>query len=158
MSNIKQETAVDSAELVITSDILDADLRSACIHEAAHAAVAQHLGVSAVAEVFPSGAFDLIHEKYWIGKTRLYPSPTGRTRVLIGLAGSVAEALDDDVGREMIEMNPEDFDLSYDLSPTDADFAGNFTTADVEETVGILKKVWPTVEREAGYLAAKVRA
>jgi hypothetical protein len=150
------EQTTDSAELVITSDILDADLRSACIHEAAHAVVAQHLGVSAMAEVFPSGAFDLIHEKYWIGKTRLYPSPTGRARVLIGLAGSVAEALQDDP--EWFEMNPEDFELSYELSQTDADFVGNFTTADVEETAAILKSIWPTVEREAGYLVAKVRS
>jgi hypothetical protein len=138
---------------------LNADLRSACIHEAAHAAVAQHLGAIAVAEVFPSGTSDTVNERYWVGQTRLYTPTTGRMRVLIGLAGSVAEALDDDDGgREMIEMNPEDFNLSYDLSQTDADLAGSFTTPDVEETAAILKSVWPTVEREAGYLAAKVQS
>jgi hypothetical protein len=46
------------------------DLRSACIHEAAHEIVANHLGAPASARVFRTDTTDAAEERTWVGQTR----------------------------------------------------------------------------------------
>lgn len=68
------------------------ELLKTCIHEYGHFEIARALGVYSFVEIWRNESGDP-DEKAWRGRTNLQLKPTGETRVLICLAGVVAETL-----------------------------------------------------------------
>jgi hypothetical protein len=123
------------------------DLRQACIHEAAHEAVAIFLGGGAAeCAVWPSKTHNYLEERMWVGQTRFYmPLASPERCRLIGLAGIVAEefAGNADILPDNIFASLESGALQ--LSHSDALTAGPFDQADVEQCLQIVRQLWAEI-------------
>ena len=131
------------------------DLRLACIHEHAHAAVAGHFGIVGRVTIFenPDGSLD--GEKFFGGNFQLYAGGDAHQHRMIGLAGTVAENVDRDPGIEAWEIQ-EYLDLHViELSATDAELAGDYAEGDVEECLALVRQWWSGIAQEAKFEAAK---
>ncbi|SAK48290.1 hypothetical protein AWB79_01274 [Caballeronia hypogeia] len=68
---------------------------------------------------------------------------------MIGLVGIVAEALDDDPSYEgWFLIGSIEFGIEK-LSDTGPEMAGDFSEADIDECLSLLRTLWPSVELAA---------
>ena len=128
------------------------DLRNVCYHEHAHGQVAWHYGIPSIVEVEPNETPNPLEEKTWGGRCWYYSSlGLGERRRMIGLAGELAVLL-----LEEPDLHPQDAFDHLDLDPhalseTDRAFAGPLTYEDVEACMGLVRQLWPKIERAAEY-------
>ncbi len=142
---------------VTPQQISERELRKVAIHEAAHAVVAWHLGYLATkAEVFRvenPGEWD----RTWTGRVWFYQQPSVQDGRFIGLAGYVAEQLqDDDEITGACLLDYLDLDAA-DLSATDARFAAAHTEADLEDTLMLVRWCWEEINTRAAHLMRRAR-
>lgn len=152
-------------EQTIKEEIEARERRRAAFHEAAHLIVLSAFGGLGKARVWPntSGAID---ETAWRGQTQIWAWPgqipitsevitklnvvtplPERWRVQFGLAGMVAEYMDEgDSDAESIFSRLHDV-FEHEVSETDATSMGNdWGIADIASTVTLLKSRWEAVE------------
>lgn len=123
------------------------DLHRACIHEYAHAHVARHHGIDSHVRIADNpDAADDVEQKFFSGKCHFLADcqdPTGRRQ--IGLAGLVAEHIDDDADveawmiLESLELDP------LQLSESDGEYAGIYTEADLNSTAMLIRRLWDSI-------------
>lgn len=135
---------------------LDRELEAVAFHEAGHSAVCHHLGGYGYISIWPneSGHND---EKSWLGQfvTVSRPRTPKRWRVLIGLAGLVAEYMlrnPTTEAREPRDCAMEISDLIFmgGASESDLELIGpRWSQRDVARVLQILGICWQSVEFEA---------
>jgi hypothetical protein len=108
------------------TEIARLDLHRTCVHEAAHLSVARRLGYEANRLVWRTEVTDWRARNLYTGRTYFFGNIDDECRRLIGLAGSLAELLDDDRDIEAVEAHDMIFDGISPLSPSDAEGAGDF--------------------------------
>jgi len=124
------------------------DLHRTCIHEYAHFLVAQRFGICAWISIWRNPGGGEV-ERFYVGRTSFGTKIPKCGRPLIGLAGNIAELL--------VENRELDPDLAFevlgwgDLSATDAELAGDFTIADVNKCISLLRRLWTALEAAASY-------
>jgi hypothetical protein len=126
-----------------------ADLLRAAAHELAHAHVARRLGYLAEWRVVPTRSDALEVEKAWVGTTSFFQPLDPGHRVLIGLAGSLAELA-------LIEprCTPEEvweyFEAgAVELSASDAESVGAFSGDDVRCALAMVVELLPEILAQA---------
>lgn len=132
---------------LLTANVRLADLRAVCFHEAGHAAVARHFGLSAEWSVRPDARGDLLDHKFFSGDATIEQVRDEHVDRLIGLAGSISEAMRDTRARDSVEeVSAWIWERLSNgvlrLSPTDAASAGKFLSENVVEVVSILREHW----------------
>lgn len=119
------------------------DLWRACLHEAAHLVIARHFKVSGhirVAEHTNGGT----EERYFVGQFHpLSKITTVKAKRAIGLAGSMAELLEED--STLTECDCDDLELSE----SDATLANGYQVRDIGRTLELLRENWPEILQEA---------
>ncbi len=152
MMNAEDENEDDFA-LVNWEKVKATELRKACIHECAHAAVAQHFGapVSVTITANPDAS---IEEKFYSGHVKLSTKLSKSKTRLVCLAGTIAEQFD--TCRNLTGHDIADWiDLkAITLSETDAAGARGYTRRHLGECVALVRDLWRTIEREATQLIA----
>lgn len=144
------------------------DLRRACFHEAAHAAVAAHFGARAefvIRRVTDAGEWD----RTWSGSCVTIGVLTPDQRKLVGLAGEVATQLladeqdgnDFDAADVACTMAEYIEDRTIELSDSDRALAGDFNETDLEACVKLVRALWQTIaadsERMISFIGATPR-
>jgi hypothetical protein len=127
------------------------DLRRVCLHEFAHLHVARHHGVAGHVRVAANPhAGDGLTERMFIGKFHFLQRCEDASALRqIGLAGTVAEELDDDTtleGWQILEWLQEG---TLELSGTDAKYAGDYTEADLDLTIALVRDLWDALDSDA---------
>lgn len=127
------------------------DLRKVSIHEAAHVVVAEHHGLVAWAEVWRHIGGDPVNEKAFAGRAHVpgIDRLTREAQTHIGLAGLVAEHLDDD--RDLAGIDFYDWIEcgAIELSMTDAMHAGMFMADDCDVVLNLCRSLWSGIELKA---------
>lgn len=136
----------------VCRDKLDAwYLYSTCIHEAGHAAVTRHLGGSAYWRVFTLADAEYNAETHhrWLGRTW---SDAGklcsRAQRKIGLAGVVAEHLDDEPDAHALCIYSYLDDETISPSLSDWDLMAGYSYRELFETVRLVRKLMPKIRAE----------
>jgi hypothetical protein len=154
-------------------EIAAREKRRTSFHEAGHSIVCSLLGGIGIPSVWANSAQNIRSgQKAWLGTFKMYAEPgtmqidakikkahgviktPKNWRVLLGLAGMVAEEIADGV------TDPEEIACSIECSisfeeasPTDVALIGEaWTVADVEKVVQMLLKWWPEIEANAASL------
>jgi hypothetical protein len=126
------------------------DLRSTLVHEHGHRIVAAHYKIPGRIAVSLNREGRLF-DRHYVGEFQLCGRmPTPRSERLVGLAGAIANLIDDEPEIdhfEIIEYLPDST-----LSPTDRRLAGAYLPSDIERTLMLLRRYWPqllaAVERD----------
>lgn len=124
------------------------DLRRTLIHEYAHLYVAERHHVFGWVEIACNpGGGDA--ERHFLGRFRHAPIINARARRLIGLAGTIAELIDDDA--TVTSADVDDYIRSdvAPLSASDAKLAGMYTARDVQASVQAVRAVWSLITARA---------
>jgi hypothetical protein len=115
-----------------------------------------HFAVWGRVDIFRNDTDDIVTETLVVGKFRMSKKPEdSHHRRMIGLAGTIAKELDEDpeiCGWEIFEW------LAFqtiELSASDAELAGEYTEADVEECLELLRSVWSSVDMVAKHEAER---
>lgn len=152
MSPCIQGAAHHRTEPFCAPAVVARDLRRICIHEFAHQEVARLLGVLGHVRIErnPNGGW---HEKHFSGRFHFYCGLDQRQARLIGLAGKVAEQLDED-DFDAFEF-VDDLDTGeIELSGTDAESAGDFDENDVDEAAALVIQAWEAIEEATAFESA----
>lgn len=160
-----------------TADLAALELRRACFHEAAHAALLRLFGGVGAAKVWRNGseAAAAGEEKAWCGQLQVFGwpgaveiaddvrarlgivrQPPSSWRRLVGLAGLVAESMLDgqDDPYEIVEA-VKVARVFGEMSATDAELIGDeVDVAEVDQVIGLLSERWADVAAEASSLEA----
>lgn len=125
--------------------------RRTCIHEAGHVAVARHYGLVAEWKVFPNPTTEPHRQKLWAGTAITYADRwTKKLGRVIGLAGVIATALDEDPFiRDWQLMEALEFG-DIPMSDPDAEMAAGYKFKDVQECVFVVSRLMPQILREVG--------
>lgn len=133
----------------IDEGVLIRDLRATCVHEYGHAAVAKHFRVPGVVSIVenPDGGEN---ESFVVGQfMRLCDPASERHARLIALAGTVAEELDRERGVAASEIFEALTQRVVELSDADAEHAGPYTKADVEDCAALVRSLWLSIDAAA---------
>lgn len=121
------------------------DLERASCHEAAHAVVAEHVGINAFPKVWPRSDAGP-GERLWGGRCRLYPAPTDEQATMIALAGELAIV----VLRDPETTADEAWDYletgAVELSSSDCSAAGEYRLTDVKQGLALVRGSWPEIQ------------
>ncbi len=130
------------------------ELRKACIHECAHAAIARYFGSTASVTIIANPAAS-IDQKFYFGRVDCSPKLSKATKRLVSLAGTIAEQFDEDheVTGHDIATRIEHEAITF--SEKDADGAGGYTRQHLDECVALVRKLWIEIEREASQQMAQ---
>ncbi len=123
-------------------------LQSLCIHEAAHAATAHHLGVSASWEVWPIPTTAPESWPGWVGGTYLQGRSTAQGERLIALAGVVAEMLWQHPEASTRQVNQ--YIEHFGMTESDASAAGGYTSKDVCAAMDLVRLCMARILFDAG--------
>ncbi|MDO8811478.1 MAG: hypothetical protein Q7J38_05545 [Gallionella sp.] len=156
-------------------EVAEREKRKASFHEAGHAAICSRLGGYGTAMVWRNTAQRIkTGERAWLGTFKMYFKPgtvnmdrktklalgvipiTKNWRVLLGMAGLVAENIADGI-TDADEIAGIIFDaiMVDEVSQTDKDLMGiHWRVRDVAKVVKLLQDKWPEVERVAASLTA----
>lgn len=131
------------------------DLRQACIHEWAHAVVARRFGIFGWVEIYENESpLAGLAEKFYLARFRSPCQPkTNAACKAIGLAGLVAEEIDNDPEVQGFELYESLTDGTIELSATDASLVGCFDETDLEFSVALARDLRPQITREAALQA-----
>jgi Cft2 family RNA processing exonuclease len=126
------------------------DLQLIAYHEAGHLIALTKLGGYGYISIEEDPEADARELRLYSGRVHIRAQPTAdRDRVLIGLAGLVAEELLDDPHADAWELVEYIESGSIAMSDTDAAMAKGFTADDVEQTIRLLSDHWPEVQQAA---------
>jgi len=120
------------------------DLLLACIHEYAHMIVARHLGIHGFVKIARNGSGGELERHFGGTFTRFADGNTHQKR-MIGLAGTVAEHVYCDPAIEAFQIADFLECGADELSISDADISGDYTAADIEECLVLVKLLWATI-------------
>jgi hypothetical protein len=120
------------------------DLWRACLHEHAHAAVARHFDVLSDVRIErnPDGGPE---QRHYVGQCRMYSRPEGMPGRIVGLAGTVAECVDEDNDVESWDVAEYLLLELITLSNTDADLASGYSDADIALCLQLVRRMWPEI-------------
>lgn len=133
----------------IEDDVLYRDLRATCIHEHGHAAVAKHFRVPGVVSILenPAGGDD---ESLVLGQFTRFCDPASEHHArLIALAGTISEEIDREHGVAAPEIFEALTQRVIELSDADAEHAGTYTKADVEDCAALVRSLWLSIDAAA---------
>jgi hypothetical protein len=150
MSDQDDETADDLAQALLLAKA--ADLRSACIHEFAHEAVARHFGAWGRVTIRPNTGADWWQNKLYAGTFDLARGILNEhQQCLVGLAGAIAEHIDryPDISCDDIVGSFNDDKIL--LSETDRQFTARYSSDDVRKCFTLVKSLWAEIERNADF-------
>lgn len=124
----------------------------ACFHEAAHTAVARHLGdASAHFRVWKNPSADP-EQRPVIGRAYTFVRWTPEQRRLVGLAGPIAEYIEGQPDHadawgfiDLVELEV------IELSESDLKMAHGYGEADVETCIDLVRSLWDKINTIAGY-------
>ncbi len=156
--------------------LAERELRQGSFHEAGHACMCRHFGGVGVAEVWRNSKIRVkAGERAWLGTFKMYARPGAASmdaetraalgvefpppenwRVLVGMAGLVAEKIADGITSvdEVFGFIRDTID-SEEASATDLHMMGSdWSESDVEQVLRRLLKLWPELEMEANSLMA----
>ncbi len=124
------------------------DLEQVAYHEAAHATVARHFGLSAWPVIWPNpSSLEWKRERLWRGQCYIDPHPSGREASMIALAGELAIVLlRDDPGMTAREVITWLEDGAIEFSESDSSLAGDFGLAEIEEALCLVHGLWSEIE------------
>ncbi|WP_157779562.1 hypothetical protein [Cupriavidus pauculus] len=175
------QTSTHAIKLAVLAEeqIAAKELRNAAYHEAGHKVLWEHFGGAGDAVIWKNQSGN-IGQVAWLGQFRpricpenmhkiaigqgfFTPELPANWKVLVGMAGLLAEAIlsgetDDDGAMADILFariwsgDASDSDLTF-MGITDIDSCA-LTYEVVEECVCLLREKWADVQREAGYLIA----
>lgn len=149
--------------------IAEREKRQIAFHEVAHAAVCQCFGGAGKAEIWPNTEQNIAAgEKAWLGHFQMFAEPEtlaldeqtklllgvwptpNNWRVLLGMAGLVAESMADGItDADEIACSIDDAINADEISKTDHDMMGaDWSVSDVAAVVHLLLNRWPTIERD----------
>lgn len=118
--------------------------RNAAIHEAGHAVLWHVLGEQLfLVKIFPN-EIPSPDNKTWLGQTqgRIFAE---RNKILIGLAGEIAEAYKDDPDLTPWEMEDQ-LELVCRPSESDSRSIGGVSFQDVEQTIALVRDNWEAIQ------------
>jgi hypothetical protein len=121
-------------------------LRRVSVHEAGHATIAAHFGVTGAIRLLPineGGATSRCFTFVGSFNPAAGDFPDLHARCLWGLSGICAEAIDGHWATVVPTL------MRSLIGEADAKIAGNFEDRDVIETIGLLSWLWPEVEARA---------
>ena len=123
----------------------DWDLRKVCVHEYSHFAVAQLLGYTGYVTVYENrGAAS--DDRHFLGGFHMVERFTApHHKVLVGLAGTVAEAYYDDPKVTAYEIWSYLDDGTMQLSESDAALACGYTESDIGSCIQLVEQAWPQI-------------
>lgn len=139
------------------------ELRKVCLHEYAHAAVAKHFdpkieGCWVVIEKLKPGAARQNVTRFYNGQFVHDPIKSQRERRLVGLAGIVAELLDDEPDidpREILDRIDAEHVV---LSDGDWEMIGkSLTWRHIWRCMDLVRELWPRITQDAQARAAALR-
>lgn len=127
-------------------------LRTICIHEAAHAAVAREFGQSARWTVWLD--FSEPDSPRWLGRTKIFgDAPVGVDRI-VALAGKVATELDETPYAFADDIHDAIRTGLIKLSKEDAEMAAGYRLKDVRLCVHHVLRLMPSILDDAGRFLA----
>ena len=153
--------------------IAERERNMSAIHEAAHAGLCSKYGGVGVPSVWKNTAKNVMAgQKAWLGTFKMFAepgtiqmndkarialavlTPPDNWRVLVGMAGLVAEQIADGVtDAEEIAILIDDVIAMGEASETDVDLMGDdWKVSDVAKVLQTLLEMWPDIEREAAAL------
>ncbi|UPK19216.1 hypothetical protein [Bradyrhizobium sp. 131] len=126
------------------------DRRCAAVHEAGHIVVAKYLGLPAVQAEIRKNVPQYYTEK-WVGSTRcLMEDVDARTRIMVAVAGAVAEACWRDEIFDELYTTLEDFPEQ--MSQSDWEMSGCSPGAVSEQFWDAMERVFESLNRDTGQL------
>lgn len=128
------------------------DLRSTCIHEYAHLAVARHFGASGFVRI---ARLQGHANASWAGSFHLYSDLGSDEWRIVALAGVVAERLDENAqvrGEALCEALRD----ARTLSDSDARYASGHDERDINHCLAIVKSSWREIETMAHERASSI--
>jgi hypothetical protein len=143
--------SLDKLSTARRAEISANDQRRAAIHEAGHFVIAKHLGLSNVqAEIRKIEPQDYT-EKEWVGSTWcLTEGADASTRIMMAVAGAVAEACWDNETFDELDMTLEDFPEQ--MSQSDWDMSGCTPGEVSEQFWDAMEQVFELLSRDSGKL------
>jgi hypothetical protein len=127
------------------------DRRHAAVHEAGHAVVAKYLGLSNVQAEIRKIAPQDYTEKEWVGSTRcLMEGVDASTRIMVAVAGAVAEACWNNETFDELYIKLEDFPGQ--MSQSDWDMSGCSPGEAPEQFWDAMEHAFELLNRDTGKL------